>query len=66
MNVVIKKEELQRKLADIQSISEKKTTMPILNNFILDVDTKSTIYATDLEVALKQEIEILSFESPGR
>lgn len=67
MIVKFKRQELQKKLSDIQSISEKKTTMPVLSNFVLEVDEgQSTIYATDLEVAIRENVEVLEVETPGK
>ncbi|MBF0538896.1 MAG: DNA polymerase III subunit beta [Nitrospirae bacterium] len=59
MKITINRQELHDKLADIQGIVEKKTTLPIVNNFLITFGTqKSEIYATDLEVALKEPITI--------
>lgn len=66
MKVTLNKDELQRRLADIQSIVEKKTTMPILSHFLLDLKRqRSFIYATDLEVAIREPIEVEAFEEEG-
>ncbi len=60
MKIKVSREELQKKLADIQNIVEKKTTMPILSNFLMEIgDEGSKIYATDLETAIKEPLSIL-------
>ncbi|MFA5354089.1 MAG: DNA polymerase III subunit beta [Thermodesulfovibrionales bacterium] len=66
MKVTVHKEELQRKLSDIQNIVEKKNTMPILNHFLLSAEAGSSyITATDLETAFKGPID-LQVEEGGR
>ncbi len=67
MNVTIAKEEMQKKLSDIQSIVETKSTMPILSHFILDIGKDGgTIYATDLETAIREPIDALEVKEEGR
>ncbi|MCE5311974.1 MAG: DNA polymerase III subunit beta [Nitrospiraceae bacterium] len=59
MKITVQKEELQKKLSDIQNIVEKKNTMPILSHFLLVAEQKgSFITATDLETAFKEPISI--------
>jgi DNA polymerase-3 subunit beta len=59
MKVTVEKEELQRKLSDIQNIVEKKNTMPILSHFLLKADKNgSYITATDLETAFREPIVV--------
>jgi DNA polymerase-3 subunit beta len=58
MKFTIPKPELQRGLARIQSIVEKRNTMPILANVLLDVSgtgdsAQLELAATDLEVGLR-------------
>ena len=51
MKVKIQKSELSKALHLLQSIVEKKTTMPILSNFLLTaVDNGLRLAATDLEI----------------
>lgn len=59
MKVTIEKVELQKRLSDIQSIVEKKNTMPVLSHFLL-VAEKGAAYitATDLETAFKEPITL--------
>lgn len=66
MKVTVAKEELQKRLSDIQNIVEKKSTMPILNHILLVSEKKNPhIIATDLETAFKGPIE-LDIHSEGR
>jgi DNA polymerase-3 subunit beta len=59
MKITVQKEELQKKLSDIQNIVEKKNTMPILNHFLLSAEKKDAyITATDLETAFKEPIKL--------
>lgn len=59
MKVTVQKEEILKRLSNIQNIVEKKNTMPILNHFLLTADTEgSYITATDLETAFKEPIAL--------
>ncbi len=59
MKVKVDRNELLKKLSDIQNIVEKRNTMPVLNNFLLSAESAgSAITATDLETALKEPIEL--------
>jgi DNA polymerase-3 subunit beta len=63
MKIKIQKEELYKRLSDIQNVVEKKDTMPILNHFLLTVKNGSNyIIATDLETAVKEPIEAEVFD----
>ncbi|MBW2623455.1 MAG: DNA polymerase III subunit beta, partial [Deltaproteobacteria bacterium] len=64
--LVLKKEELLKGISITQSIAEKRTSMPILSNVLLDIEGgKLCITATDLEISFKgtYEAEIVN---PGR
>ncbi len=64
MHVKVKKSEIQEKLSKIQNIVEKKSIMPVLNHFLMDITQNSGyILATDLETAVKQPIEIEVIEA---
>ncbi|MCL4537665.1 MAG: DNA polymerase III subunit beta [Nitrospirae bacterium] len=66
MKVTVEKDELQKKLSDIQNIVEKKNTMPILNHFLLAAEKEGAyITATDLETAFKEPIK-LNIAEEGR
>lgn len=53
MKLKIQKEAIQNALQSIQGIVDKKTTMPILSNFLLKVGQTASLMATDLDIALK-------------
>lgn len=49
MKVIVRKEEILKSLRKVQGVSEKRTTMPILNNILIDATDKITIKATNLD-----------------
>ncbi len=54
MELVVRKADLQRELQLFQGIIERKNTIPILANILLDAeDDHVTLLATDLEVGLR-------------
>ena len=58
LELVLKKEELLKGISITQSIAEKRTSMPILSNVLLDIDgEKLCITATDLEISFKGTYE---------
>lgn len=58
MKLHISREEIQKKLSNIQNIVEKKNTMPILGHFLLDAGKNGTyISATDLQIAIKEPVD---------
>lgn len=64
MKVIIEKDELQRRLSDIQSIVEKRDTIPILSHFLLSVEKENSyIIATDAEMAIKEPITLNAVET---
>jgi DNA polymerase-3 subunit beta len=59
MKIVVSKDELQERLANIQNIVEKRNTMPILSHFLLDAGKGgSSITATDLETAFREPLSV--------
>lgn len=66
MHIRVNKEEMQSRLSDIQSIVDKKSTMPILGHFLLTVDEQSMITATDLETAIKEPIMVDEVKESGQ
>jgi DNA polymerase-3 subunit beta len=59
MKIIVSREEILSKLSNIQSIVEKRNTMPILSHFLLDAGRQgSFITATDLDTALKEPLQI--------
>lgn len=65
MNVVISRDELQKRLADIQSVVDKKTTMPILGHFLLSAGESPSVSATDLETAIKEPVTLEEVREGG-
>ena len=65
MNVIISRDELQKRLADIQSVVDKKTTMPILGHFLLSAGEKPFVSATDLETAIKEPVILQEVKEGG-
>ncbi|MCS7164330.1 MAG: DNA polymerase III subunit beta [Thermodesulfovibrio sp.] len=58
MHLRLKKREIQEALSKIQNIVEKKSIMPVLNHFLMDVTEESVyILATDLETAVKKPLK---------
>ena len=50
LEITVSRAELLRELTAAQSVVERKTTIPILSNFLFEaVDDKLTITATDLD-----------------
>ena len=63
MEIKISKSELMKGLSLVQGVVEKKTTMPILSNVLMEAKGKTlTIIATDLEVGVncKLNADVLS------
>jgi DNA polymerase-3 subunit beta len=59
MKIIVSKDEILAKLSNIQSIVEKRNTMPVLSHFLLDAGKQeSFIVATDLDTALKEPLRI--------
>ena len=66
MKIIVSKDEILAKLSNIQSIVEKRNTMPILSHFLLDAGKSgSSITATDLDTALKEPLKI-TVEKEGK
>ena len=54
MEFIVQKADLLREMARIQSVVERKNTMPILSNALLRADNgRIELQATDLEVGLR-------------
>ncbi len=65
MKLTIGKIELQRALSRIQAIVDKRTSMPILANVLLEAGSgKLQLAATDLEVGIR-DIHAAQVETPG-
>jgi DNA polymerase-3 subunit beta len=65
MEFVVRKNDLLRELQLFQGIVERKNTIPILANVLIDAkESKLNLLATDLEVALQSECDA-SVTKPG-
>jgi DNA polymerase-3 subunit beta len=66
MKFEIEKKDLLSLLAKTQNIVERKNTMPVLVNVLLEAGASILkVYATDLEISLRDEVSIKTIE-PGR
>lgn len=66
MMIEVEKKDLISLLSKTQNIVEKRNTMPVLVNVLLESGNKSLkVFATDLEVSLTDEIPVIK-EKPGR
>jgi len=63
MRFIIDKERIQKGLQAIQSIADRKNTIPILSNVMLQCSGQElNLYATDLEVSTKLFLEVKTEE----
>lgn len=62
MKVIVKKDKLIKALQKVQGVIEKRTTLPILNNILLETDSNLTIKATNLEISVivREDANIIS------
>jgi len=66
MEFSIKRDGLLKSLTLVQGIVEKKNTLPILSNVLLDLkDGKLTIVATDLDLVFYDEISEVKIKTEG-
>ncbi len=66
MDFIIKRSEFLRPIARVQGIVEKRTTMPILSNLLLNLHgDKIEITATDLEVSIRDKAPLVSLKKEG-
>lgn len=66
MMIEVEKKDLISLLSKTQNIVEKRNTMPILVNVLLEADEKRLkVFATDLEVSLTDEVAVIK-SVPGR
>ena len=66
MKFNINQQDLQKSLNYCQGVIEKRSTLPILSNILLDVrDSKLTITATDLDLIFHDEISDLTVNQEG-
>ncbi len=65
MEISVSRQNLLRELTATQSVVERKTTIPILSNFLLEAaDDRLTITATDLDQSIKTSCEA-KVKKPG-
>ena len=66
MQFTIKRDLLLKSLSFVQGIVEKKNTLPILSNVLLNIqDKKLKIVATDLDIVFYDEISDLNIIQEG-
>ena len=66
MQFKIERDRLLKSLSVAHSIIEKKNTIPILANVLLEIkDNRLNIVATDLDIVFRDEISDLKIEQPG-
>ena len=67
MKFNVNQQDLQQALSHCQGVIEKRSTLPILSNILLDVQkTKLTITATDLDLIFIHEIENVEVLEEGK
>ena len=66
MQFVVKRDTLLKSLNFVQGVVEKKNTLPILSNVLLQLkDRKLSIVATDLDIVFFDEIEDVKIINEG-
>jgi len=59
MEITLNKSDLLKELTATQGVVERKTTIPILSNFLFEAaDDKLTITATDLDLSLRTSCDV--------
>ena len=65
MEITVSRQDLLKELTATQSVVERKTTIPILSNFLLEADgDRLTITATDLDQAIRTSAAV-KIKKPG-
>jgi DNA polymerase-3 subunit beta len=65
MEITVSRQDLLKELTATQSVVERKTTIPILSNFLLEADEdRLNITATDLDQAIRTSAEV-KVKKPG-
>jgi len=65
MEITVSRQDLVRELTATQSVVERKTTIPILSNFLLEAeDDRLNITATDLDQAIRTSAQV-KVKKPG-
>jgi DNA polymerase-3 subunit beta len=67
MQFVVSKQNLQKELGFVQGIVEKKNTIPVLSNILIESIAENTIRitATDLDVTIRSEMQTEENITPG-
>ena len=66
MQFIVKRDILLKSLNFVQGVVEKKNTLPILSNVLLQLkDNKLLIVATDLDIVFHDEIEDIKIQKEG-
>ena len=67
MKFSVNQQDLQRSLNYCQGVIEKRSTLPILSNILLDAsNSKLTITATDLDLIFINEINDIEIQEEGK
>ena len=65
MEITVSRQDLVKELTATQSVVERKTTIPILSNFLIEAeDDRLSITATDLDQAIRTSTEV-KVKKPG-
>src|SRR5215467_2342447 len=67
MQFVVSKQNLQKELGFVQGVVEKKNTIPVLSNILIESVGESTIRitGTDLDVTVRCDMEAEEITTPG-
>src|SRR6185295_102663 len=67
MQFVVSKQNLQKELAFVQGVVEKKNTIPVLSNILIESVGESTIRitGTDLDVTIRCDMDAEDIKNPG-
>lgn len=67
MQFVVSKQNLQKELSFVQGVVEKKNTIPVLSNILIESVGESTIriIGTDLDVTIRCDMDAEEIVSPG-
>jgi len=67
MQFVVSRQNLQKELSFVQGVVEKKNTIPVLSNILIESVGESTIriIGTDLDVTIRSDMDAEEIGSPG-
>ena len=67
MQFVVSKQNLQKELGFVQGVVEKKNTIPVLSNILIESVGESTIRitGTDLDVTIRCDMDADEITTPG-